>query len=76
MLTALAVLFAPALVQVAWSPSGTLATLTADGKLTLWNDKGQVIQKFERNSEGTSLALSRDGKVVAIGAEKGAVVGM
>lgn len=74
MLTALAVLFAPALVEVAWSPSGTMATLTVDGKLTLWNDKGQVIQKFERNSEGTSLALSRDGKVVAIGAEKGAVV--
>ncbi len=74
MIAALALALAPGIAEVAWSKNGTLATLTTDGQLEIWSEKGFSTQKFARNIKGTALAISEDGSVVAMGAENNTLV--
>lgn len=74
MIATLALAMAPGIAEVAWAKNGTLATLTTDGQLEIWSEKGHSTQKFARNIKGTALAISDDGSVVAIGAENNTLI--
>lgn len=67
---ALTSVFPKEIAGLDWSADGhKIAAISQDGKVRVWTGSGAPIQEIDAGNDGTALALSRDGKILAVGAE-------